>query len=80
MQFGAKLHKVSLLYMEQIHPIDQVKKMEFREVYCMNCKKILGRYNIKFYDDDKIGELLKTTHVMHVRNGHQVNIRKFVKD
>ena len=35
--------------------------MEFKEVYCINCKKVLGRYNIKFYNDDKIGELLKTT-------------------
>ena len=54
--------------------------MEFKEVYCMNCKKVLGCYNIKFYNDDKIGELLKTTHVANVRTGHQVNIRKFVKD
>jgi hypothetical protein len=54
--------------------------MEFREIYCINCKKVLGRYNIKFYDDAKIEEVLKTTHVIHVRNGHQVNIRKFVKD
>ena len=54
--------------------------MEFREVYCMNCEKVLGRYNIKFYSDEKISELLKTTHVTHVRDGHQVNIRKFVKD
>ncbi len=43
-------------------------------------KKVLGRYNIKFYDDSKIEELLKTTHVTHVRNGHRVNIRKFVKN
>ena len=50
--------------------------MEFREIYCTNCKKVLGRYNIKFYDDAKIEEALKTT---HVRNGHRVNIRKFVK-
>ncbi len=54
--------------------------MEFREIYCTNCKKVLGRYNIKFYDDSKIEEVLKTTHVAHVRNGHEVNIRKFVKD
>ena len=54
--------------------------MEFREIYCTNCKKVLGRYNIKFYNDDKIGELLKTTHVTHVRKGHQINIRKFIKD
>ena len=54
--------------------------MEFREVYCMNCQKILGRYNIKFYNEDKVGELLKTTHSAHIRSGHQVNIRKFVTD
>lgn len=55
-------------------------EMEFKEVYCVNCKKVIGRYNIKFYDDDKISELLKTTHSSHVRKGHQVNIKKFVKN
>ena len=54
--------------------------MEFREVYCTNCKKVLGRYNIRFYSDDKIGELLKTTHSSHVRSGHHVNIRRHVRD
>jgi hypothetical protein len=54
--------------------------MEFREVYCTNCKKILGRYNIKFYNDNKIEEVLKTDHFIHIRSGHQVHIRKFVKD
>ena len=53
--------------------------MEFREVYCSNCKKILGRYNIKFYTEDKISELLNTTHSVHVKNGHQITIRKFEK-
>ena len=54
--------------------------MEFREVYCSNCKKVLGRYNIKFYKIEKIEELLKTDHVAHVRSGHQVLIRKFEKN
>ncbi len=54
--------------------------MEFREVYCINCKKTLGIYNIKFYNEDKIGELLKTTHSIHVRSGHRVIIKKLVKD
>ena len=54
--------------------------MEFREIYCVNCKKMLGRYNVKFYNDDKIGELLKTVHSLHIKNGHQVNIRKYEKD
>ena len=51
---------------------------EFREVYCTNCGKVLGRYNVKFYSDDKIGELLKTAHSAHIKNGHLVKIRKLV--
>jgi len=54
--------------------------MEFREVYCSNCKKVLGRYNTKFYNEDKIDELVNTTHSTHIRNGHQVNMRKFEKN
>ena len=54
--------------------------MEFREIYCTSCKKIIGRYNIKFFSEDKIAELMKTSHVTHVRNGHEITIRKFVKD
>ena len=54
--------------------------MEFKEVYCKNCKKVVGRYNIKFYNDEKINELLKTTHATHIKEGHQISIRKFVKN
>ena len=54
--------------------------MEFKEVYCENCKKVVGRYNIKFYNDEKINELLKTTHSTHIKKGHQISIRKFVKN
>ena len=54
--------------------------MEFREVCCSNCKKVLGRYNTKFYNEEKVSELVNTTHSTHIRNGHQVIIRKFVKN
>ena len=54
--------------------------MEFREVYCLNCKKVLGRYNTKFYSNEKVNELLNTNHVSHIRNGHQVKIRKFLNE
>jgi hypothetical protein len=53
--------------------------MEFTEVYCSNCKKILGRYNTKFYNEEKIGELVNTMHVTHIRNGHQITMREFKK-
>lgn len=54
--------------------------MEFKEIYCSRCKKVIGRYNIKFYNEDKIAETMKTNHVTHVRNGHEIEIRKFVKN
>jgi len=50
--------------------------MEFKEIYCNNCKKIIGRYNIKFYNDEKIGKILNTQHISHIRNGHHVTTRK----
>jgi len=53
--------------------------MEFREIYCSNCKKVLGNYNIKFYSDEKIGEIVNMYHTSHIRSGHQVTIRKLVK-
>lgn len=40
---------------------------------------MLGRYNVKFYDDDKIKEILKSRHSLHIRKGHQVIIRDFSK-
>jgi len=53
--------------------------MEFTEIYCINCRKVLGRYNIRFYKEDKINELMKFSHALHVREGHHVVTRKFEK-
>ncbi|HXG74789.1 MAG: hypothetical protein QW177_06555 [Candidatus Nitrosotenuis sp.] len=53
--------------------------MEFKEVYCNNCKKTLGRYNVKYFSDAKIAELIKSTHSVHYRNGHELDIRKVAK-
>ncbi len=50
--------------------------MEIREIYCNNCKKVLGRYNVKYYSDDKIGDLIKSSHETHVREGHVIEIRR----
>ena len=54
-------------------------ELKFTEIYCNSCKKILGKYNLKFYTEDKIKELMKTSHAAHIRNGHQVVIRRFEK-
>ena len=50
--------------------------MEFREIYCNDCKKILGKYNIKYYTEDMIAELIQTIHVVHTRAGHHIKIYK----
>ena len=50
--------------------------MEFREIYCIDCKKILGKYNMKYYTDDKLGELIKVSHSLHVKEGHQIDLRR----
>jgi len=53
--------------------------MEFREIYCNNCMKVLGRYNVKYYSDDKIGELMKSGHEWHIKEGHEIEIRRIKK-
>ena len=50
--------------------------MEFSEIYCMDCKKVLARYNVKYYSEDMIAELIQTIHVIHTRAGHHIKIHK----
>jgi len=50
--------------------------MEFKEIYCEDCKKSLGRYNAKYYSQDMIAELIQTIHVIHTRGGHHIKIHK----
>lgn len=47
----------------------------YTEIYCANCKKSLGRYNTKFYSEDKIMASLGTIHSTHIRDGHTINVR-----
>ena len=53
-----------------------IKFMEFSEIYCDNCKEILGRNNVKYYSEDMIAELIQTIHVIHTRAGHHIKIHK----
>ena len=50
--------------------------MEFSEIYCNDCKKVLASYNVKYYSEDMIAELIQTIHVVHTRAGHHVKIHK----
>lgn len=48
--------------------------MEFKEIYCSNCKKKLGRYNSKYFSDIKLNEIIANNHAPHIREGHSVII------
>ncbi|GFN40032.1 MAG: hypothetical protein O6761_07315 [Thaumarchaeota archaeon] len=49
--------------------------MKFKEIYCHNCKKVLGRYNEKYFPDVKIAELIKSNYASHIRDGHEITIK-----
>jgi len=53
-----------------------INLVEFREIYCDSCKKVLARYNVKYYSEDMIAELIQTIHVIHTRAGHHIIIHK----
>ena len=53
-----------------------VRIMAFKEIYCFNCKKSLGRYSEKFFSDQKMGEIIKVNHSSHVYEGHEIIIRR----
>ena len=53
-----------------------VKLMPFREIYCEDCKKTLGKYNVKYFSEDIIAQLIQTIHVIHSRAGHHIKIHK----
>ena len=59
---------------------DAVLPTEYAEIYCDDCRKSLGRYNKKFYNEDTIVDMLKTTHSVHVKEGHSITIRKLWPD
>jgi len=53
--------------------------LDTSEVYCHNCKKILGNYNNEFYNETQIGEVVKLIHGMHIKEGHDLVIRQVNK-
>ena len=50
--------------------------MEFREIFCNNCKKLLGRYNVNFYSEANVADIINSVHVLHSRAGHEIKIKK----
>ncbi|SMH70197.1 conserved protein of unknown function [Candidatus Nitrosotalea okcheonensis] len=54
--------------------------MEFKEIYCFNCKKSLGRYNEKYFTDQKMSEIIKANHASHVYEGHEIVVKRITID
>jgi hypothetical protein len=50
-------------------------EMEFKEVFCHDCKTILARYNADYFSDLKVTELTRLHHNTHIRSGHSVTTR-----
>jgi hypothetical protein len=65
-----------LIRKTQKQNLSKYTELEFREIYCSDCKRVLGKYNVKYYSDAKIAELLKISHESHIRDGHKIDLRK----
>lgn len=48
---------------------------EYRVIYCNECKMVLGRYNRKYFTDERIGEVIQSHHRPHVHKGHDIELR-----
>ena len=51
------------------------KFMPFWEVVLDNNDKILGRYNQKYFTEQKIGEIIKKNYEQEIKQGHNLTIR-----
>ena len=52
-----------------------MESAEYRIIYCNECRRVLGRYNRKYYTDERIGEVIQSHHRSHVREGHDIELR-----
>ena len=52
----------------------------YRELYCRDCDKIIGRYNAKYYTEARVGEVVNMCHTGHVKLGHDVEQRRVVSE
>jgi hypothetical protein len=50
--------------------------VESWEIYCFNCKKSLGRYNEKYFSEQKVNEIIQINHASHVYEGHEVIVKR----
>ncbi|MGA9154793.1 MAG: hypothetical protein WBZ36_29770 [Candidatus Nitrosopolaris sp.] len=44
--------------------------LPFKEVHCRDCTLVLARYNVKYFTDSKIAELVRLYYHAHIKAGH----------
>ena len=49
--------------------------MPYWEVYSEDLKKVIGKYNQKYFSEIKIGESVKALYASYVQSGHYLVIR-----
>jgi hypothetical protein len=49
--------------------------MTFKEVYCHDCQIVLAKYNVKYFTDLNIAELIRFHYSLHIKKGHSVTTR-----
>ena len=53
--------------------------MPFWEVYSIDMKKVMGRYNKEYFSETRIGDIVKSVYASYVREGHDLVIREAKK-
>jgi hypothetical protein len=51
------------------------RNMPFWEIVLDNDDEIIGRYNQKYFSEQKIGEIVKKLYEQEIRQGHNLTIR-----
>ncbi|MDA0756929.1 MAG: hypothetical protein O3C04_05055 [Crenarchaeota archaeon] len=54
--------------------------MSFWEVILDDNKEILGRYNLEYFTEQKIGEIIKKLYEREIKQGHNLTIKLSKKD
>ena len=75
---GARRPRISF-FMVKIGRLRRRRRLiVYREIYCRDCKRIIGRYNAKYYTEARVGEVIKMCHAGHIKLGHNVEQRRVV--
>jgi hypothetical protein len=50
--------------------LNSLLTLSFKEIHCRDCSMVLARYNVKYFTDSKIAELMRLYYQAHVKAGH----------